>query len=75
MDKEYEVRGGIVQTPERGNIEIPPEKTARKDIVEGELVIKTEVTPEKVSEMVETAKRNGITEIPAGRLQDRDEGR
>ena len=31
MNKEYEVRGGIVQTPERGNIEIPPEKTARKD--------------------------------------------
>lgn len=75
MNKEYEVTGGIVGTPERGDVRIPPEKTVRKDILEGELVIKTEVTPEKVSAIVASAKRNGITDIPAGRLEDRDEGR
>lgn len=75
MNKEYEIAGGIVKTPDRGNVEIPPEGTVRKDISEGTLVIQTEVTPENVSQIVASAKRNGITDIPAGRLQDRDEGR
>lgn len=71
----YEFTGGIVETPERGNVIIPPERTGKKDIVIGELTIKTELTPEKVGAIVRTAKKNGITEIPSGRLEERDEGR
>lgn len=76
IEEKYEFTGGIVNTPEQGRIEIPPEKTGRKGIVsEGELVIRTEVTPERTSKIVRNAKRSGITEIPAGKIADRDEGR
>lgn len=63
--QEYEIAGGIVETPERGNVVIPPEKCGRKDIEPGEIVIKTVETPEKVATKVQSAKRQGITEIPS----------
>ncbi len=71
----YEIRGGVVKTPERGNVEIPPERTVRKDIIEGNLVITSEPTPPNVQVIVSAAKKSGITEIPSRRLSQRDEGR
>ncbi len=74
MEKMYEVTGGIVDTPEKGNIRIPPEKTGRKDIEVGEVtLVKAEITPEKVASAVRTAKKNGITEIPTRGLYNRED--
>lgn len=76
MEKMYEITGGIVETPEKGNIRIPPEQTGRKDIEIGEItLVKAEVTPEKVAMVVRSAKKNGITDIPAQRDAREDEGR
>lgn len=77
--KETEVVGGIVETPMETEIiiQMPPEKSGRKDIVEGELVVsKVSVTPEKLAKRVADAKKKGITEIPP-QVSERttDEGR
>ena len=67
MDKpkiKYEIVGGELKTPLEGEIIIPPENTARKDIEEGEFRIITEPTSKEVEAFVEDAKRKGITDIP-----------
>lgn len=74
-NKNYEITAGIVITPREGEIEIPPQSTMRKGIVEGELVIRTDITLREVAEQIETARRTGITEIPIRRSAQRDEGR
>ncbi len=71
----YEVNAGRVDTPEKGNIIIPPERTLSRDCEEGYYLTKLEDISEKEVAMVETALRNKITEIPAGRVEERDEGR
>lgn len=71
----YEVTAGSVDTPEKGNIRIPPDKTLRKDCEEGYYLATLEDVSAKEVAIVETAIRNNITEIPAGRVEERDEGR
>lgn len=72
-NQEYEITGGIVETPEQGNIVMPPEKSGRKDIVEGELTISKAVeTPENVAKRISEAKRRGITEIPPQKETDQE---
>lgn len=74
--QEYEITGGIVETPEMGNIVVPPEKCGRKDIIAGELTIsKASVTPENLAKRSRNAKKNGITEIPPQVTEKNDEGR
>ena len=71
----YEVAGGVLDTPEKGSIILPPERCGRKDSEkEGALVIKTSETPKDLAKAVAVAKQNGITEIPTGR-QVADEAR
>lgn len=71
--QEYEITGGIVETPEQGNIVMPPEKSGRKDIVEGELTISKAVEiPENTAKRVKEAKKRGITEIPPQKETDQE---
>lgn len=71
--KEYEVLGGVLETPEKGSVKLPPEQSGRKDIEEGLIVIKTTETPKNLAKAVAMAKQNGITEIPTAR-KDKDDG-
>ncbi|MCI8833609.1 MAG: hypothetical protein HFJ19_05390 [Clostridia bacterium] len=75
-NKTYVVGAGAFFPPKEGqHMEMPPENTLRRELEEGEhLAILQDVSANELA-MVETALRNGITDIPAGKLQDRDAGR
>ena len=79
MDKpkiKYEITGGELKTPLEGEIIIPPENTARKDIEEGEFKIITEPTSKEVAEIVAKAKRDGIIgDIPNPDEKSSENGR
>lgn len=73
----YEITGGIVGTPERGSIVIPPEETGRKDLEVGEMVLTRAIeNSSREEEVVGEARRNGITEIPpVMTVVEKDSGR
>lgn len=70
----YEITCGPLTTPEKGEIQIPPEGCIRKDIEMGDLVISVKVTTKAMQEQVEQARANGKTEIDS-RTERRDEAR
>lgn len=64
MEIVYEITGGIVKTPEKGTIIIPPEKTGRKDLEVGEMVITRAMGNSRREEQLSIkARENGIKEI------------
>lgn len=59
----YEITCGPLTTPEKGEIQIPPEGCIRKDIEMGDLVISVKVTTKSMQEKVNKVKESGKTEI------------
>ena len=59
----YEITGGNLTVPQKGEIIIPPETSIRKDIEIGDFVIKTEIIPSKVKAAILKAKTEGRWEI------------
>lgn len=59
----YEITCGPLEIPEKGEIQIPPEGSGRKDIEIGDFIISVEVTSKAMQEKVDNAKKEGKTEL------------